>query len=263
MAAAGTSSRPDARAKFVANVAVRGETSCVPFFEPLPPPPEPPSPDQPTGWVPPLWDRPNEALLGAPVLISVLLARTDDVALAFDDVRAYPNGFTFALVTVHNPTRPDPAMHGMRAMSGSPLGPLGPRVGFEFSDGRRVQVVFPFRPPGPGSATTAVLAVRRVPPGPPRPPRPPGVGPMSPFGASLPGGSDGVPDEPVLRMQGGGGNGRHFAQRYWCFMLPPPGPLTVYAEWEVQGIGEVSAVVDADEILAAVPRVQTIWELGS
>jgi hypothetical protein len=65
----------------------------MPFFEPLPPEPDPSVP-VPTGWVPPAWDRPSEAILGAPVAINALLAKSDDLALAFDHVEAYPNGFS-------------------------------------------------------------------------------------------------------------------------------------------------------------------------
>ena len=104
----------------------------MPFFDPLPPLPEPQ--EQPTGWRPPLWDRPSEAILGAPVPINALLAKTERVAVALANVSAYPNGFAFDLVIIGNPMtpRPDVAPDGVM---GGPGMRRGPRVGFEFADG--------------------------------------------------------------------------------------------------------------------------------
>ena len=59
----------------------------MPFFEPLPPEPDSSVP-VPTGWVPPAWDRPSEAILGAPVPVNELLAKTEELAVAFSHVDA-------------------------------------------------------------------------------------------------------------------------------------------------------------------------------
>ena len=60
-------------------------------------------------------------LLGASIDASLLLARTDGVAVVFDDVHVYPNGFTFALGIIGNPmVVRDPMAHG-------PMG-FGPRI---------------------------------------------------------------------------------------------------------------------------------------
>ena len=53
----------------------------VSFFEPRPPQPDM-SVEQPTGRAPHLWDRPSEAIMGAPVGISALVARSDRLAVA-------------------------------------------------------------------------------------------------------------------------------------------------------------------------------------
>ncbi len=65
-------------------------------------PPLPPG----TGWRPPAWDRPSEAVLGAVVPVNLLLGRNDDYAFALDELRAYPNGFTFSVVILRNPLVP-------------------------------------------------------------------------------------------------------------------------------------------------------------
>jgi hypothetical protein len=70
----------------------------------------------------------------------------------------------------------------------------------------------------------------------------------------------GVPTEPVLRSQGGGGGDHHFAQRYWCFQLPSAGPMRVWVEWEPRGLPETSVTVDAGLVRDAAPRAVTLWE---
>jgi hypothetical protein len=220
------------------------QTFGMPFFEPLPPPPPEPAPDQPTGWRPPVWDRPSEALLGAPVDVSMLLGRNERVAIAVDTVRAYPNGFEFALAILRNPLLARDPM-GYPFM-GHPRAPRGPRIGFEFSDGTQVRVGGPrVGFPGAGASTQMLMATG------------PGVR-ANPFG--VPVDTYGVPVEPVLLPRGGGGGGDRYDMRFWCFPLPPPGPMKVFAEWFDEGIDESAIQIDAGTILAAVPRVVTVWE---
>jgi hypothetical protein len=220
----------------------------MPFFEPLPPQPPERSPDQPTGWRPPLWDRPSEALLGAPVDAAIVLGRGERAAVVFDNVRAYPNGFAFSLSILRNPMTPrDPMGPGFMGR-GHPLGPGGPRIGFEFSDGTRAQIGGPARGGFPPAGTTTQMLVAA------------GAGsePRTPFG--VPVDADGVPVAPVLMMRGGGGNGERFDTGFWCFPLPPPGPMTIFSEWPDEGIDESATPFDADRIRRAVPRVVTLWE---
>jgi hypothetical protein len=105
----------------------------VSFFDPLPP--EPPEPDlnEETGWHAPVWDRPSEGTLGVTVGITMLLGRTDDLALAADHFSAYPNGFSFDLVIMTTPhRRVDPRTFHVPLMHANV-----PRLGFEFSDATR------------------------------------------------------------------------------------------------------------------------------
>jgi hypothetical protein len=222
------------------------QTQVMPFFEVLPPPPPEPTSGGPTGWRPPVWDRPSEALLGASISASLLLAKTDRLAVVFDDVHVYPNGFTFALGIVGNPMVARDAMgHGPMGF-GPRLHQRGPRIGFEFSDGTRAQISGPPVPPGGGSSQMLVATanadsdVRR-----------------NPWGVLVD--ADGAPVEPVLMMRGGGGGSDRFDQRFWCYPLPPAGPMSIYLEWTDVGIDERAAVFDAHLIREAVARVITIW----
>jgi hypothetical protein len=199
----------------------------MPFFEPLPPLPEPQ--EQPTGWRPPLWDRPSEAILGAPAAISALFAKTDRLAVALRNVTAFPNGFTFDLVIVGNPMTPrDPMAHHM-AMMGGPGMRRGPRVGLEFADGTRVSEGGPM--PFPGQMLTSTF--QKDP--------------------------QGVPTTPFLTSRGGGGGSDHFAMQFWCFPLPPPGPMHVYVEWADADIAETMVTLDATSIINAAPNAVTLW----
>ena len=81
--------------------------------------------------------------------------------------------------------------------------------------------------------------------------------PRNPWGVRVD--PDGVPLEPVLMMRGGGGGSERFDQRFWCFPLPPAGPMHIYVEWSDVGIDEVAVTFHADVIRDAVPRVITIW----
>ena len=193
------------------------------FFDPLPPDPPEPEGDQPTGWRAPAWDRPSEGTFGASVGISMLLGRSDDLAFGIDDVTAYPNGFSFDVVILTTPLRrvDQHAVHMamLRRVQ-------GPRVGFEFSDGTRM----------PDAANPYMAA--------------PGT---------LDKDEHGIPIHPVLVAQGGGGGNRGWTMRYWCFPLPPSGPLHLYYEWVRNGFPEGVAVLDADAIREAATRAVVLW----
>jgi hypothetical protein len=225
------------------------QTFSMSFFEPLPPPPPEPSRAQQPGWRPPIWDRPSEALLGAPIESAILLGKSEQVAVVLDNLHAFPNGFQFSLAILLNPMNPRDPMD--RGPGMGPGGLRGPRIGFEFSNGTRTEGggrgLGGF--PGPGARTQMMVASRQ------------GAVPRNPFG--VPVDDDGLPIDPILMPRGGGGNGQRFDVDYWCYPLPSPGPMTIYSEWADQGIQETATVFDAHKILAAVPRVITLWDADS
>jgi hypothetical protein len=106
------------------------------FFEPPPPPPAPPE----TGHRRPDWLGPPANVLPGLVPVELLVARTDEAAVAVSGIRAYPNGFGF-LVSVRL----------RRAAAGQELDPFpfdGPfdgdrladtflRFGVQFADGAK------------------------------------------------------------------------------------------------------------------------------
>lgn len=212
------------------------------FFD-SPPPPR-------SGWRPPAWDRPSEAVLGAAVPLTLLLGRNDEYAFALEELRAYPNGFTCNVVILRSPLTERDVHHPM-AMH--PMMGRGPRIGFEFSDGSHARFDRPpSAPPIPGGAggsrvsSVAILATA------------PGSAPTNPFG--IPVDDDGIPLQPYLAPRGGSGSGDRFAQTYWCFPLPPPGTMTIHADWADQGLDEVAIPFDADRIRAAAQDAVTLWE---
>ncbi len=102
------------------------------FFPPLPPPPKPRPPEHPE-WRGP----PRDALSRAVPIDAALLARSADVALVIDGIRAFPTGFSFLLLAV---ARLGAEQWGAlwsesEARVAEPERAL--RLGIEFSDGRR------------------------------------------------------------------------------------------------------------------------------
>ena len=80
----------------------------------------------------------------------------------------------------------------------------------------------------------------------------------NPFG--VPTNDEGIPLEPLLRPSGGGGSSTRYAMGFWCFPLPPEGPVRVYVEWADRGIEETSVEFDAGLIREAAARAVVLWE---
>ena len=216
------------------------------FFGPPPEMPDPMRFERPP-WGPPLWDRPSEDTLGISADLTTLLAVTDEVALVFDDVKAYPNGFLFGLGVLRNPNLPPEEHDHRRPM----MFHMGVRVGFSFADGTSVsseQSAFPGMPPRAvvGPATSVVIASTMPGGG--------GVEPAPPPGFD----ADGVPTGHVLIPRGGGGSGQGFSHGFWCFRLPSAGPMTIHADMPGK-LDEVSVEVDATPIVEAGARSRILW----
>lgn len=212
----------------VYGAASSGYGAVVSFFEPRPPQPDV-SAVVPTGWAPPAWDRPSEAILGAPVGINALVAKTDRVAVALGHFEAYPNGFTFHLIIQGNPMAPRPVIADPSTrmlMMGAPGPHRGARLGLEFADGQRAAE-------GQGFQLM-----------------------HSSDGKD----EQGIPTSPVLMPRGGSGGTDRFAMRYWSFPLPPSGSMKVFIEWEDVGIPETMVEIDADAIRDAASRAVVLWD---
>jgi hypothetical protein len=218
----------------------------MPFFEPLPDPPaEAVDLLAEREWAPPAWDRPSEGTLAAVIGVSQLFARSDDVALALDHVRVYPNGFQLVTVVMTSPRLP-PALH----MGGfQTIGVLAARRGG--TDAKRATA--PRQPlrPGSGFGMAPRIGVQfsngqRA-----------GTRPQSPYDVQKD--DHGFPTAPIMTMGGGGGGGGLFRWEQWVFPLPTPGDLVVYAEWPIAGIDETSVVISGDDIRDAAEQAIVLW----
>jgi hypothetical protein len=188
----------------------------VSFFEP-----SPPTPPRQAAHRPPPWVGPPENEFGVAVPVRLLLARTDELALALFDITAYSTGFSLRLgLRLHPDASIDPRGLMMQ-LHGGPMGGGDEqlRFGVEFADGRKATNVGPRRPPGEEELPIS----------------------LTPRG-------------------GGGGGGLSFDVGYWVFPLPPPGKLTVAVEWPARGLPETRHELAADAILEAAELSEQLWE---
>ena len=197
------------------------------FFEP-PLPPERPEPPLEIPEPEPWWSAPSNEL-GAPVPLRVVLAQTDQVAVAVVGLAAYTTGFSLMLGFRWRRPRSGEDLYremefpfGRLAMQ-RPLGREIPpelcRFGVQFADGRK--------------ATT--------------------------LGAQTPWRTGENPPGPILSPESGGGDDREWNQRYWIWPLPPPGTLTFAIEWPSKGIELSMKEVDADLIIDASKSSEVLW----
>ncbi len=195
------------------------------FFEPPPPPPEPPEIE-----TRPWWHSPRNEL-GVSTGLRLLLARTDDVAVAVIDAVAYTTGVELNLVAARRKAsaEDDPFelqhrfMHRLR--HGADLPPELLRFGVVFSDGRK--------------ATST------------------GAGPWASF--ALDSGEEPEPEGPLLSPGGGGGSDDRWESEFWLWPLPPHGPLAFVVEWPAEGIELTRQEVDSAPIIEAAARSEVLW----
>jgi hypothetical protein len=178
------------------------------FFEP--PPWRPESQYQAPGWV-----LPPEHVLPGVVPVELLMLRTNDRAVLFTDLLAYPTGFAFTLSVRlrHDIPQPHPGVGDVEEPD--EFGDHYPRFGVEFADGR--------------TATNHSN-------------RPPDF-------------EDQEPDPPTLTMTHGEGGGRGWNSHQWVWGLPPPGPLVFVCDWparQLEASREVDARLVLDAAARAV-----------
>jgi hypothetical protein len=185
----------------------------VSSFGDLAPEPAPAPPPRP------VWLKP-EATLGGVVPEELLLARTDEVAVAVGGITAYPTGFEFTLTAVLRRDDPDLDLLGpafANRFSRDDRLPDGfLRLGVEFSDGTlATNVGYHFAWDEPADA--------------------------------------------LLTPTGGGGSGRRYDMRYWLWPLPPSGPLTFVCDWQVVGVRSARRQIDAQLLVDAATRAVPLW----
>jgi hypothetical protein len=196
------------------------------FFDDLVPPALPEEPEDDT----PVWLSAPEGWIGGLVPVQELIARSEEAAIAFARIVAYPFGFEVTLdVFTRLPSR-DFAFHHYPGEAGERAPDELLRYGIEFADGRRASDVG-----GMLGGTTFAMSASA---------------------------DDEEPDPArELRLMPGGGHGgpRHSRQELWVWPLPPPGPVAFVCQWPKHGIPESRAEVDAAEIRAAAERAVELW----
>lgn len=161
----------------------------------------------------------NEVAVVVP--LSMVLARSDDVAVVVAGVQAHRAGFAFTLSAL---VRRQPRLdHDVfRQVAGH--APAGERLllGLEFADGRR------------GSNIDTATAW------------PPAL-------------AAGGPQAISVMDSGGSGGGRRFDLHFWVTPLPPEGPLRFVLRWDAQQVAEAVVEVDGGLIASAGDQAQELW----
>jgi hypothetical protein len=167
------------------------------------------------------------------VPLELILAQTDEVAIAVWQVSAYPSGFAFEVLALMAPHTVEQERFDALMFRGPMIGPhaqAGPlRLGVQFADGSKATNE---SRPHPAGTTT----VTRV------------------------GGGGDAPRGPIMDFAGGGGGGHgRWHHNYWVWPLPPPGPLAFVCEWPGLDIPVTRQEIDAQLILDAAARAQVIF----
>jgi hypothetical protein len=194
------------------------------FFEP--PPTTPTGVYRAMATSPPAWLGPPHHVLPGIAPVELIIARTEETAVAIAGIPAYPEGFGFTLslrlrTVSTRETQQFPYLLDLDhvAFEGNALPDEFLRFGVQFADGRKATNLD--RPPY---------------------------------------GLEGqAPDRPVLHRQGGGGGGSAWDMEHWVWPLPPAGPFAFVCEWPSRGIAESRAEIDAGLILEAAGRAVTLW----
>jgi hypothetical protein len=165
------------------------------------------------------WEPPETELPGIVPIDTLLLSRTDRVAVAVTGLSVFSAGIEIFLTARIRSS----AEHTEAYLPGGPRDLAGARrsfrFGLQFSDG--------------GKAAGA--------PGSGRPDR------------------DSEPAGPVLYPFAGGGGPHSFVSRWWTWPLPPAGSLEFVCEWSAFGLAESRAGMDAQPILDAARRSIRLW----
>lgn len=167
------------------------------------------------------WVGDDADTVGVPVALTVLLAKTEEVAVAVSGVLVFPTGFSFSLITL---CRMDPPRVELRRIPGPPwranAESTALRFGIGFADGTKTTNL---APPGP-------LPQLRGP---------------SPA--------------PRLSTRSGGGGERKFTQGFYCSPLPPAGPMRFVCEWVAAAIEETEVTIEATLIRSAAAQAHALW----
>lgn len=191
------------------------------FFEA--PPPEPQTDAEEAEG--PIWFQPPRGVLPCAVPLAEIIARNETVAIGIAGALAYNTGFELQFIV---------ALAGKAAGWLDPFdyhhrldpdeGELSPellRLGIEYADGRKAMNTNPRWPELDED--------------------------------------DADESSPTMVEHGGGGDEREWRQFFWCWPLPPAGPLQLVCEWPSMEIPLTRHEIDAQPILDAAARTQVVF----
>jgi len=193
------------------------------FFDPPPPPPSLSVAE--VEYRQPVWLGPPANVLPGVVPVELLIACTDETAVAVIGIRAYPTGFGFTLsvrLRRLSARQQDPNLFDV-AFEGDQIAAAFLRFGVQFADGAK-------------ATNLPRYDVHRC--------------------------DDAEPTAPVLTAHGGGGGGLAWDIDQWVWPLPPAGPLAFVCEWPARQIDESRVELDARLVLQAAERAATLWPDG-
>lgn len=171
------------------------------------------------------WRRTHERPeneVGVSVPLSLVLGRTQDLAVVLTSVVAYSMGFGFDVAV--RLRQPPAGEHDLfQQVSAHPASVDSLLLGVEYADGRRGSVL-DLDDVGPSSGRSTS-----------------GAGRVS------------------LVSSGGGGGGRAYDQTWWVHPLPPPGPVRLVVRWDAQGLAESAVELDGAAVADAGAGAQSLW----
>jgi hypothetical protein len=164
------------------------------------------------------WGAPRGEL-PCSIGLGELLVRSDAVAVGVCGGRAYTTGFELTFYVF--------AFEGSDDLEPFPFGALEEggdpgeylRLGLEYADGARLSNTAPRRWPGD---------------------------------------DDPEDDRPTMSIKRGQGQPHEWHGDFWCWPLPPPGPVQLICEWPRSGIPQTRREFDASLILDAAGRARRI-----
>lgn len=172
----------------------------------------------------PPWFGPPRGTLPAALPLDRVLVRTEQVAVCFTRLAAYPTGFELDIVAMaaHQNAKLGQLLAHAHRLSyhdteAEGIPPEMLRVGMQFADGSKA------------TNTAGHHPTKEPPPG------------------------------PIMRPGGGGGSQGNFAHTLWVWPLPPPGPLVLACEWPALAIPLTRWETDAQAILDGATRAQVIF----
>jgi hypothetical protein len=170
------------------------------------------------------WEGPPRGVVGQPVAVKAVLARSDELAISLVGIAAFPTGVKFNLLGLRRP-QPAPADWRSTKELADPWNRKkdedGFRFGVVFADGRKATSFDPGREAGS------------------------------------------TPTGPVLRPSSGTHSYEKWNYGYWLWPLPSPGDLTFVCEWRSIGIPESRTIVDATAIVEASSHAIRLWPESS